>query len=177
MWWSKALLVVVLLALGPVGCGFRPLYAKPGDGAAASPAAAELATIRVAGIDDRIGQQLRNGLVQRLTPGGEPADVGYQLIVKVSQANEGLAATNDGHVTLSRMMLIANYVLSDRKGLPVKFGTSRSIATFRTLGPRYGTIAVERDTEERVVSELAEDIRSQLAVFFAGRANGSADGR
>ena len=171
MWWSKPLLVVVVLALGPVGCGFRPLYAKP-DGVAASPTAAELATIRVAGIDDRIGQQLRNGLVQRLTPGGETADVRYVLTVKVAQSNEGLAATNDGHVTLGRMMLTATYFLSDRDGARVKSGSSRAIATYRTLGPRYGTIAVERDTEERALSELAEDIRSQLAVFFAGNANG-----
>jgi LPS-assembly lipoprotein len=170
MWWSKPLLVVVLLALGPVGCGFRPLYAKP-DGVASSAAAAELATIRVAGIDDRIGQQLRNGLVQRLTPGGETADARYLLTIKVAQSTEGLAATNDGHVTLGRTMVTASYTLAERDGVRLKLGTSRAIATYRTLGPRYGTIAVERDTEERAVSELAEDIRSQLAVFFANGAS------
>lgn len=169
MWWSRALLVVCLLALGPAGCGFRPLYGKP-DPATVSPAAAELALIRVEGIEDRTGQQLRNALVQRLSPGGEPASARYSLEVKVTQTMEGLAATRDGNATLGRMRLDASYQLRDAEGRrAVAGGSARALATFRMLGPRYGTMAVERDAEERALSEVAEDIRSQLAVYFANR--------
>lgn len=170
MWWSRALLIVSLLALGPAGCGFRPLYGKPDPAASASPAAAELALVRVEGIADRTGQQLRNALVQRLSPGGEPASARYTLEVTVNQTMEGLAATRDGNATLGRMRLDTSYRLKDAEGTrTVTSGSARALATFRMLGPRYGTMAVERDAEERALSELAEDIRSQLAVFFANR--------
>lgn len=169
MWWSRALLVVCLLALGPAGCGFRPLYARP-DAAAVSPASAELAAIRVAGIEDRTGQQLRNALVQRLTPGGEPARARYVLTVTVSQSMEGLAAARDGNATIGRMQMVANFKLGEIDSDRALFGgSSRSLATFRMLGPRYGTVAIERDAEERALADLAEDIRSRLAVFFAER--------
>lgn len=168
MWWSRALLVVVVLALGPSGCGFRPLYGKPGDGATASPAAAELATVRIAGIEDRSGQLLRNALLQRLTPGGEPAAAQYYLIVAMTESMEGLAATKTGHATIGRLLMTATFSLIRIDGSkPVFGGSSRSVATFRMLGPSYGTVAIERDAQERALSELADDIRSQLAVFFA----------
>ena len=64
MWWSRALLLFAVLALGPTGCGFRPMYGVPSG--PASSVDANLAAIRVGPIKDRIGQQLRNALVQRL---------------------------------------------------------------------------------------------------------------
>lgn len=167
MWWSRALLVCSLVALGPVGCGFQPLYGRSQQ---SSPAAAELAGVRVLGIEDRLGQQLRNALIDRLTPGGEPGAPSYHLRVKVDEQIEGLTASQSGHATLARLFVNATYVLSraEAEGGAVATGSARSMVSFRMLGPRYGSVATERDAEERAVSDLAEDIRSQLAAKLVG---------
>ncbi|MBC7905439.1 MAG: hypothetical protein H7Y60_01670 [Rhodospirillaceae bacterium] len=165
MWWSRALIVLMLVALGPVGCGFRPLYART-DGADTS-AAADLATIRVLGIENRSGQQLRNNLVQRLTPLGEPSAPRYTLEVKVTETLEGQAESSDGKATVGRMRLQCSYLLKDiETGRALKSGTARSFASLRYLGPRYASVAAERDTEERVLTDVAEEIRTGLAGWF-----------
>lgn len=166
MWWSRALVVLVLVALGPVGCGFRPLYGRTDSSDSA--AAADLAAIRVLGIDNRAGQQLRNNLVQRLTPLGEPAAPRYVLDVKMTETLEGQAESSDGKSTVGRMTLRTNYILSNLEtGQVLKSGTTRSLASMRYLGPRYASVAAERDTEQRVITDMAEEIRSILAAYFA----------
>lgn len=166
MWWSRALIVLVLVALGPVGCGFQPLYGRT-DGAD-TVAAADLAAIRVLGIENRAGQQLRNGLIQRLTPLGEPGNPRYVLNVKMTETLEGQAESSDGKSTVGRMTLNCTYALSDvETGRLIKAGSARSLASMRYLGPRYASVAAERDTEQRVITDMAEEIRSALAVYFA----------
>ncbi|MBC7952285.1 MAG: hypothetical protein H7Z12_10785 [Rhodospirillaceae bacterium] len=155
----------MLVALGPVGCGFHPLYGRTGG--SESPAAADLAAIRVLGIEDRAGQQLRNSLIQRLTPLGEPATPRYVLDVKMYETLEGQAESSDGKSTVGRMTLRCSYALSDiQTGKSLKMGTARSLASMRYLGPRYASVAAERDTEERVITDMAEEIRSALAAWF-----------
>lgn len=169
MWWSKAILMAAVLALGPVGCGFQPMYARNGQQAAA-PVAAELAGIRVAGIEDRSGQMLRNALVSRMTPLGEPGRPTYTLEVDLSQYQENLAERSDGKATLGRTFVTANFRLIDYGSeKPVFASTSRSVVSYRLLGPTYGSTAVERDAEKRALGDMAEDIRAQISAFLAKR--------
>lgn len=169
MWWSRALIVLVLVALGPVGCGFRPLYGRT-DSAPTNAAAVDMASVRVLGIEDRTGQQLRNGLIQRLTPQGEPARPLYALEVKVSQRLQGLAESSDGNATVGRMTLECSYTLTEiSTGRRLTQGTARSFASMRYLGPRYASVASERNTEELGLADLAEEIRSGLAAWFSSR--------
>lgn len=177
MWWSKAALVAGLLALGPVGCGFQPMYAKP-DPQNASPVAAELSAIRVLGIADRQGQVLRNALVRRMNPLGEPGRSAYNLSVQLTQSQENLAERSDGKASLGRLFITASFILTEsQKEQPIFSGTSRSVVSYRLLGPTYGSTAVERDAENRALGDVAEDVRSQLANYFANgkrsRGNGS----
>lgn len=64
---------LTLLAVGfgliSSGCGFEPLY---GDRAGETPTRLELAAVEVGPIPERLGQQVRNALVDRLNPGAEP---------------------------------------------------------------------------------------------------------
>lgn len=166
MWWSRLLLMAGLVALGPVGCGFEPMYAK--RGAETAPVMAELTTIRVMGIEDRSGQILRNALVNRLNPRGEPAHSAYILTVRLTNNQENLAERNDGKASLGRMFVRANFRLVDvEQEIPIMAGTSQSVVSYRLLGPTYGSTAVERDAEQRALIDISEDIRTQLATFFS----------
>lgn len=157
----------MVLAAGPVGCGFQPIYARPG-GAASSPVADQLASVRVAAIDDRIGQQLRNNLVETLSPRGEPAAPRYVLVVRINQAFQGMANSRDGNATVGRVTVNATYQLSDTtRGGNVLSGTARAFGGYRYLGPRYASTASERDSETSVMTEIAAEIRGALVAYFA----------
>ncbi|CAA7621854.1 hypothetical protein [Magnetospirillum sp. UT-4] len=170
MWWSRALLVLVLAALGPAGCGFQPLHARSQqpDGLAA-----ELAGVRVLPIKDRLGQQLRNDLVHRLTPKGEPADPRFTLDVRLAQSFEGLAERRDGKASIGNSVLFAHVNLQDAEsGAALASYSMRSSVTFRFLGPGYGSVAMERDAEAKAVSDLAERVAAQAAAVIAGHKAG-----
>lgn len=157
----------MVLALGPVGCGFKPIYGRSG-GQASSPMADELASVAVEGIEDRIGQQLRNNLVLALSPRGEPASPRYSLKVQLSESQSGLANSRDGNATVGRVMVSASYVLSDTvKERTLYSGTARAFGGYRLLGPRYASTVAERDAETSVLTEIAAEIRSALAAYFS----------
>lgn len=165
MWWSRALALLVLLP-ALAACGFTPLYGRK-DGATDRALANELAAIRVLPIPDRLGQQVRNALVERLTPMGEPARARYQLDVMVNESVGGTGQRKDSKATMGQLTLSATYKLSLGKD-KVYSGSTRSIVSFNFLGPRYGSVAGERDAEERAVGEVAEEIRNQVALILAG---------
>lgn len=161
MWWSRALLLFAVLALGPAGCGFRPMYGTPSG--AASGVDADLAAIRIGPVKDRIGQQLRNALVQRLSPRGEAADYAYTLEVRLSESVTNLGFRKDTYATVANLTMSAQVQLRNNQSAVLN-DTVTTTVYFDHLGPRYASIATERDAEERALNQLADDIRNRIAV-------------
>lgn len=164
MWWSKALILVALLP-ALAGCGFTPLYGQKG-GPEDRVLKEEMAAIRVLPIPDRMGQQLRNALVERLTPTGEPARARYKLEVIANESVGGTGQRKDAKATMGQLTLSASFRLS--VGEQIYSGSARSMVSFNFVGPRYGSVAGERDAEERAIGEIAEEIRNQVAMILAG---------
>ena len=161
MWWSRALLLFAVLALGPAGCGFRPMYGTPSG--AASGVDADLASVRIAPIKDRIGQQLRNALLQRLSPRGEAADYSYSLLVRLNESVSNLGFRKDTYATVANLSMSAQIILT-REGAAIIGETVTTTVYFDHLGPRYASIATERDAEERAIIQLADNIRNRVTV-------------
>ena len=160
MWWSRALFLFAVLALGPAGCGFRPMYGTPSG--AASGVDADLAAIRVGPIKDRVGQQLRNALLQRLSPRGEAADYTYNLDVLMSETVSNLGFRKDTFATVANLAMTAQVVLT-RNGQSILGENVTTTVYFDHLGPRYASVVTERDAEERALNQLADDIRNRIA--------------
>lgn len=159
----------MVLALGPVGCGFQPVYARK-SGADSSPVAARLASVRVLAIEDRVGQILRNNLVERLSPRGEPGGADYELEIKMSEYLGGLAVSQDGNAQVGRTMIIVTYKLVDTKTAQTTLvGQGRAYGGYRFLGPRYASVVSEREGESSAAQEVAEQIVADLVAFFANR--------
>ena len=73
-------LIYSLAALGLLtGCGFKPIYGTAGP----ANIIAQLSTVQVVPIKDRIGQQLRNLLLDRINPRARPANLSYKLSVQL----------------------------------------------------------------------------------------------
>jgi hypothetical protein len=87
-------MIVALVLLA--GCGFQPLYGTTVSGSGATE---KLGQIRIDPIPDRIGQQIRNFLLDRLNPYGQPARPVFRLIVKPTVSSTDLGIERDETAT------------------------------------------------------------------------------
>jgi LPS-assembly lipoprotein len=162
------------LAFVLAGCGFEPMYAeRTGTAPAGQPETggvqSDMYGTRVASIRDRVGQIVRNALVDRLNPQGEPSAPLYFLVVRLNEEREAVLTRSDQFSTATNLRLIADFDLRDPQGNILFTGYGRTVTRFNTLESQYATIAAEQGARERAAGELAADIRNKLAVFYAHR--------
>ncbi len=161
----------VVLLLG--ACGFRSLYGTDATGDAPS----ELATIKINPIADRLGQQLRNNLLDLLNPRGRPAKPRYFLTVRLDQSTQRLAIEKDAFATRANLSLLANYSLQDPDSREIVLsGKSLVVSSYNILDSEFATLMSEKDAKARAAREIAHDIRMRLAAFFV-RQGGGEEGR
>jgi LPS-assembly lipoprotein len=161
-----------LLAALPA-CGLRPLYGG-GDGTAAPGAppggvAADLAAIKIATIAERGGQVLRNALLDHLTPEGEPLQPLYQLVVTRAESEQSPLRRLDEVAILQILRVSATWSLRDTAGATLVSGVSRAVARFDLTRSQPATEVARDNARERAARDLAEDIRTKLALYFRRR--------
>lgn len=166
----RPLLLAALLALG--ACGFSPMYAHPDREAASTHA--DLADIKIRFIENRLGQMLRNELLDRLTPKGEPVDARYTLVVRMSESTQSLGILKDETSTRSNLMVNAGVQLIDNLNGRMVFNTPAvAQVSYNVLDAHFGTTAAKADAEARAAVELSHAIATQLAAYFSrARAGG-----
>ena len=171
MWLSRTFATLILLT-ALAACGFKPLYGT--DPSGLSDPQGELATIRVAPIPDRLGQLVRNQLVEYLTPRGQGAQNRYQLNVKLSLSSVGTALAQDESATRYNLTLTSNFTLVDLStNKKVFVGVARSIAVYNVITSEYATLIARQDAERRAAQDVAEELRTRLGVFFSRRTKSS----
>ena len=164
-----------LLALS--GCGYRPVYGEQSAAVSGEGARANLGSVKVLGIADRRGQLLRNYLVDRMTPRGEPAAPRYILSVTTSESRRITDSRPDGTATRADLVVVARYSLRDATSDLVVF-TERSegLATYNLLSARFASVVSEDEARRRAVEQIADQISLQVALFLNRRhAPGQAD--
>jgi LPS-assembly lipoprotein len=164
--------LALALILAVAGCGLRPLYAPPG--AAASPedkaVAAALASISVAPMLDRQGQEMRNRLTDLFRLGADGGGNGnrYVLNVGLGEIQQSLAIRQTGLATRANLFMNATYSLVDvTSGQPVVVGSTNGVASYDLLDQDFATLTAINDARSRVIARLADNIRNRLAVHFA----------
>ena len=168
MWWFRTGVILCCVLL--VGaCGFRPLYGGYRDGAAP----AELAAIKIDSIQDRIGQQVHNHLLDLINPRGRPAVPRYRLRVTLSENIGKLAIRKSELATRANFRLIANFVLYPIDSNEVLIsGDSVVVSSYNILTADFATLISEKDARARAAREVAADVGSRLAVYFVQRQGG-----
>ena len=157
---------ILFAALTITGCGFQPLYA--GSQAMSSDTIVEaLATVHISTISDRVGQIVRNDLLDRLTPFGQPVSPQFSLVVSLEEAKEGLALKIDETVTRFNLNLTANYSLTDlQTGSVLTMGSVRATSAYNVVRSDFANIIAERDAQRRASREISDELKTRLAVFF-----------
>ena len=168
----------VCLPLVLAGCGFRPLYkplaadATPADRAVTD----DLASVSVAAIPNRPGQELRNRLQDKLRmPGASGSSGRYVLHVGLGEFQQSLAVRQTGLATRANLYMNATYTMVESAtGGPVLTGTSLGIASYDLLDQDFATLTAINDARTRVIERLADNIRNRLAVHFSTTSAGAA---
>lgn len=174
MSWSSAVgRIGRVVAVGCLlaACGFEPLYGTRND----LPASAEFALIDIKPIKDRAGQELRNRLLDALTPKGPPDHPRYRLTVIMTESIEQLGVQKTAFATRANMHITASYSLLDLRTqtgvTPAsgQSGSTKAVASYNILDSAFATLAAENDARTRAIEEIAEEIRLRIAIWLRDR--------
>ncbi|MBI1237936.1 MAG: hypothetical protein GC199_01200 [Alphaproteobacteria bacterium] len=165
---------VLIVALGIAlpalaGCGFSPLYGKT---QAYGSMQNEFQQISVAEMPSRLGLTFRNSMIDLLSPGGEPVNPRYRLVVNLKETLTPLAIQTDASATRYNYKLVANYELREvDSGSVIDAGEARAIAAYNVVDSQFATLSARKDAQERAAKDLAQSIRLRLGVGFEQRAS------
>lgn len=167
MLFKKTLHLIMLIAGlgGLAGCGFKPLFSE------SQPTTSALNHVKVSIIKDRIGQQVRNRLLDLMMPAGEPTTPKYQLVITLSESQRELSFRKDFVARRTEMSLKAHFELVDTKTGKTAFKNFSEAYTSFSMGSHsdfaaYSSYASEKDAQSRMVEALAQDIRLQVSSFL-----------
>lgn len=156
---------LALPLLGLAACGFEPLY---GSGANNESVASDLAAVRVEPLRDRVGQQMHNLLRDRLNPRGQPSAPDYILQVQLTETLVELGVRRDETATRANLKMNAAFFLRPVGAESALLtGRSSSTTSYDILSNPFATTVSEEDARERALTQVADDIRTRLALYFS----------
>ena len=169
---SRRLFLAGLAPAALAGCGFRPLYARP---EADDSIALDLASIRIGAIGEdeerRVGQILRNELIDRFTAGVGEQPQRYVLGVELEQRTSALQIQNTDTVTRLNLILIAKVRLfADGSGEAVYTANATATSSYDVVDSEYATLVAEQETARDAARDLSGTITALLALYFQRQA-------
>ncbi|HAI29447.1 MAG TPA: hypothetical protein DCM48_07850 [Thalassospira sp.] len=155
--------ILALVALTTLSaCGFRPLYATAGDD---YQTAANMAQVKVALINDRVGQLTRNALLETLTPRGQSSNPLYDLSVTLTESTSEQGFTKDNEATIADYLIDADYQLVRRSDSKVlRNGTVRARTSYNIVDSDFASIEAEDAARKDAARNLAQQLANQVAI-------------
>lgn len=168
MLWSRPsrLLIAGMLVMLVAGCGFKPLYRTDSAGDVVP----QFSQISIAQPEDRPSQQLRNYLLDSLTPHGEPQKPRYILEYRLTENIGSVFVTRSEEITRNNLQMAVYYTLRDYEtGKPVYSQSVQSLASYNLTLADYANLVSEKNARERSLKDIAEQMRLRLGNFFDRR--------
>lgn len=145
-------------------CQVQPLYSSN------TQTAANLQSIGIKPVSNRVAQQLRNRLIFLYSGGkGEPAFPEYTLTLGFSgRASAILRSQLSRGISAQRYTATAKFVLTDTRTSEVIGEGKRKVVTFYDQTTQeFANRRARRDAENRAAEQLAEIIRADTASFLS----------
>ena len=156
-------LVTLTILISLTGCGFEPIY----NAGTSSVFESDMREIEISPIKNRIGQQLRNELEQRILPKGRARFSKYILNVTLSKSKQGLAVKKSKNATRANLNFRASYQITRKIDSAVlTSGSSRIVTSYNILTKPFATLMAEKDAIKRATQEISADITTKIATFF-----------
>lgn len=170
---SKILAALAFLCLA--SCGFEPLYVEKTSGNDLwyynnefdTDIAHEMAQIKVEGATDRIGQMVRNELIDNMTPRGVPERAKYFLKLEpISDVRTEQALRDDITATREKVKYTVKYSLWSKEKGQLVSGKSWIFLSYDLLDNPYSTTMDKKKVEKDGAKILANDIALRIGAYF-----------
>ena len=161
----RVLLTILVGALTPLAaCNLRPLHAGP----AGAELNQELAAVEIKRLEGRLGQTLRNYLIDELNPAGVSTSPTYSLEISLERAQNALAIQLDDVATRYDLSLAATFELKRKADGKTAYRSAvRRLSSYNVRDEPFATLVAEQDAERRAAREIARQIRTQLSLYLA----------
>lgn len=127
-----------------------------------------MAQVSIELIPDRIGQKLRNFLLDRINPAGEPTRPLYSLKVETTVSRTDLGIERDETATRALLVLTIEYSMLDiAKQKTLIQGSLQSTNSFNIVDSDFATLSAETDALDRAAREVSDDIKTRLGLYFS----------
>jgi len=148
---------------GLSACVYQPLYGA--NSYAPESVNGALSAIRVADVETRTGQQVRNHLIFLIQGGREAPQPVYELRIRVGDSNRKFAATRDVRdSTAGSVTVTVSYDLIELATMNRIAGGSRiASASYDRTGQSFANQRAVLDAENRAAREVAEQVRFAIA--------------
>ena len=175
----KKIGLAVLVLFAVAACGFEPLYVQKTskedkwyfDGDFDNYVTDQMAQIKIVVTGERLGQQIKNNLLDLLTPQGVPTKPKYYLYVNPVQENEyDQALRSDITATRKRIDYKVNYYMTQNSKEVMK-GNTVSFVSYDILDNPYSTVISRKKVQQDAAKIMANDIALRLGAFFNAKAN------
>lgn len=166
----RNLFLVVVFSFVIVACGFSPVhkdYGRGGGGTNEQLAAIEFGSIS-AEEGRRVEQLFKTNLKRELNPKSIPISKKYSLDVNLIRTTQALGVKQDKEITRYNIIYVAKYTLRDiNTKNKIKSGKSRIVGGYDAVASDFATYAAQKDVEQRIIGELARDLKLRLSSFLA----------
>jgi LPS-assembly lipoprotein len=182
MWWRedgtalrRALRVMAALTAAAMTAGcFQPLYGEHsvGGGPALKDVmnSIDIPEISASSLDSRLGVELRNALIFETTGGGYAGSPTHRLNIRLSSTRQSVVVdVNTARPELETYGIDASYELTDiaTKKVVIRDRTfSRVSYDIPGQQQRFAKQRALRDSENRAIGVIAQQIKSRLASYF-----------
>lgn len=171
----KIYIVCLTLLTTLAGCGFEPLYVERKSdekwyykGEFDTSISEEMSQIKIAPIADRLGQLIRNDLLDNLTPKGVAKNPKYILeVYQIDKSVTEQAMRDDITATREKVRYIANYRLLDANNhKELVKGNSIAYLGYDIMANPYSTTFAQKKIEKNAAKIIANDISLRMGAYF-----------
>jgi len=157
--------VTMLLVLLTIqGCGYEPLYGTRSP----SSSRAYLSSLDIAPVKDRLAQEVRNQLLDGLTPAGAPDNPRYRLSLGVEQRTSAVQIQIDDTTTRFNLIVTASFTLTEIASGKVLYSDSaKAEGSFNVVDSEFATVIAEKDAGREATRELSDEIQTLILVYFS----------
>jgi LPS-assembly lipoprotein len=154
----------LLLPVALAACQLAPVY----SGGTAGQAQTMLSGIEVAPIADKAGFLVRDRLIERMNPSGNPV---LKLDVALDDNIIGFGVRGDNSIIRERRTLRARYRVTEIATGAVLLDTTASAdAGVDVVSSEYAVVAAEATALERLSKDIADQIVARVALLARSRA-------
>lgn len=172
---KKTYIALAILAFCISACGFEPLYVEKTtnndlwyyDNEFDTDIVQEMAQIKIEGATDRIGQLVKNELIDNLTPHGIPSHAKYFLKLEpIKSYRKEQALRDDITATREKVKYSLHYSLWSKEKGSLVSGKSWIFLSYDLLDNPYSTTMGKKKVEKDGAKILANDISLRIGAYF-----------